>query len=79
MAKQIEFGLTVEQVVQFREDARAAGDYRTSDICDVALAAFDVSDADGRDLAGPDGQHMSRTEARQEVAEMIAAANAAEA
>lgn len=71
--------ITDQQIKQLREEAMAAGDYRQVDVCYVALASReDHDDQTAETLLGPDGEPMTRTEARAECARVIADAKARE-
>jgi len=59
------------QIKALREEARAAGDTRQVDYCDLALAAHETASEDGADLVDPFGSPITRTEARQVCADAI--------
>lgn len=69
-------GITNKQILALRTEALIAGDYRQVDICDVALAAHETATEQGEDLTGPDGEPMTRSEARDLCADVIASAEA---
>lgn len=56
--------ITTRQIKALREEALTAGDYRTVDTCDVALADHETANNDGTPLVGSDGQPTTRTDAR---------------
>lgn len=67
----IELAITDKQIMALRHEARAAGDGRQADICDIALDVHETADSQGGDLVVRDGQHMTRSEARAECERVI--------
>lgn len=63
--------ITREQIRDLRNEALAASDYVTVDMCDVALAAHEAADSEGNPLFASDGKPTTRTEAREACADAI--------
>lgn len=63
--------LTTKQIKTLRDEAGAAGDMVTVDICDVALCPLESSNSDGTPLVDSQGNPTTRTEAREMIVEVI--------
>lgn len=65
--------ITASQIRQLRAEALACpvSDTRMIDICDVALADHETANDDGDPMVDPDGDPITRTEARALCADAI--------